>query len=229
MTNGGIKAARPWLARAFALFIVLVAGFVIARLGNVGADGGRDKAEALVGAAIVLLAGALLVRLTASATRLAMERYRGDQRGAPLGLIVSGVGYLLLLIAVLSALRFKLDSLLLGGALTGVIIGIAAQQTLSNFFAGILLMIVRPFNVGDRVVLKNALGEYEGVVNDIDFFYVKIRTRRGPVELPTASVLASAIGPGARTQDPPPEPEPLTRPDERFRHPGRGDRSGRDD
>jgi small conductance mechanosensitive channel len=106
---------------------------------------------------------------------------------------------------VLSALRFKLDSLLLGGAVTGVIIGIAAQQTLSNFFAGILLMIVRPFNVGDHVVLRNALGEYEGVVRDIDFFYVTIRTRRGPVELPTASVLASAIGPGARTQDPAPE------------------------
>jgi hypothetical protein len=87
-------------------------------------------------------------------------------------------------------------------------IGIAAQQTLSNFFAGILLMIVRPFNVGDHVVLKNALGEYEGVVRDIDFFYVTIRTRRGPVELPTASVLASAIGPGARTQDPPPEQPP---------------------
>jgi small-conductance mechanosensitive channel len=108
----------------------------------------------------------------------------------------------MVLLAVLSALRFKLDSLLLGGALTGVIIGIAAQQTLSNFFAGILLMIVRPFNVGDRVVLRSALGEYEGIVRDIDFFYVKLRTRRGPVELPTASVLASAIGPGARSQDP---------------------------
>ena len=84
----------------------------------------------------------------------------------------------MLAIAVLSALSFRLDSLLLGGALTGVIIGIAAQQTLSNFFAGILLMIVRPFNVGDPVVLKNALGEYEGIVRDIDFFYVTIRTRR---------------------------------------------------
>jgi small-conductance mechanosensitive channel len=188
--------------RALVMLLLLVAGFVLARQGDARAHVVRPRVEALVGAAVILVAGIIMIRLVASATRLAMERHRGDQRGAPLGLIVSGIGYVLLLLAVLSALRFKLDSLLLGGALTGVIIGIAAQQTLSNFFAGILLMIVRPFNVGDRVVLRSTLGEYEGIVRDIDFFYVKIRTRRGPVELPTASVLASAIGPGARSQDP---------------------------
>jgi small-conductance mechanosensitive channel len=164
--------------------------------------------QAFVGAGIVLIAGIIIVRLLASATRFAVERRRGDQRGAPLGLIVSGIGYLLLLLAVLSALRFKLDSLLLGGALTGVVIGIAAQQTLSNFFAGILLMVVRPFNVGDRVVLRSTLGEYEGVVRDINFFYVKLRTARGPVELPSSNVITAAIGPGARSQDPAPPPEP---------------------
>jgi small-conductance mechanosensitive channel len=205
MTDNVSRSARRQLITAFGIFIAIVVGFAIARLGDVRSDGGRYKLEAFVGAAIVLLAGIVFVRLAASATRGAMERFRGDKRGAPLGLIVSGIGYVLLLLAVLSSLRFKLDHLLLGGAVTGVILGIAAQQTLSNFFAGILLMIVRPFNVGDRVVLRSTLGEYEGIVRDIDFFYVTIRTRRGQVELPTANVLASAIGPGARSQDPPPE------------------------
>jgi small-conductance mechanosensitive channel len=197
---------RSQLIRALGIFSLLVAGFVIARLGDPTSHVLRERLEAFLGAALVLMAGIVTVRLVASATRAAMEHHRGDQRGAPLGLIVSGIGYLVLLLAVLSALRFKLDSLLLGGALTGVILGIAAQQTLSNFFAGILLMVVRPFNVGERVVLRSTLGEYEGVVRDIDFFYVRLTTRRGPVELPTASVLASAIGPGARSQDPPPAP-----------------------
>lgn len=190
--------------KALVVSMLLLAGFVIARLGSPSSHLLREKLEAFAGAALILLSGIVIVRLLASATRFAVEQRRGDQRGAPLGLIVSCFGYLLLLITVLSALRFKLDSLLLGGALTGVVIGIAAQQTLSNFFAGILLMVVRPFNVGDRVVLRSTLGEYEGTVRDINFFYVKIRTSRGPVELPSASVLASAIGPGARSQDPPP-------------------------
>ncbi|MDP9224982.1 MAG: mechanosensitive ion channel family protein [Actinomycetota bacterium] len=202
MDSTQLRSARPEIVKALIMLVLLVTGFLTARSGNPTSPGGRDKLEAFGGALIVLLAGIVIVRLVASATRLAMERHRGDQRGAPLGLIVAGIGYLLLLLAVLSALRFKLDSLLLGGALTGVIIGIAAQQTLSNFFAGILLMLVRPFNVGDRVVLRSTLGEYEGIVGDIDFFYVKITTRRGLVELPTANVLASAIGPGARSQDP---------------------------
>jgi small-conductance mechanosensitive channel len=206
MTRDGSSSARSKLLRALGIFVLLVAGFVIARLGDPTSHIVRKRLEAFLGAALVLIAGIIIVRLVASATRSAMEHHRGDQRGAPLGLIVSGIGYLGLLLVVLSALRFKLDSLLLGGALTGVILGIAAQQTLSNFFAGILLMVVRPFNVGDRVVLRSALGEYEGVVRDIDFFYVKLTTRRGPVELPTASVLGSAIGPGARSQDPPPVP-----------------------
>lgn len=213
MTQADSRSARSQLIRALGILVLLVAGFVVARLGDPTSHILRKRLEAILGAALVLIAGIVIVRLLASATRMAMEHHRGDQRGAPLGLIVSGIGYLALLLAVLSALRFKLDSLLLGGALTGVILGIAAQQTLSNFFAGILLMVVRPFNVGDRVVLRSALGEYEGVVRDIDFFYVKLTTRRGPVELPTASVLGSAIGPGARSQDPPPAPaDPEQRP-----------------
>jgi small-conductance mechanosensitive channel len=215
MTQAGSRSARSQLIRALGILVLLVAGFVVARLGDPTSHILRKRLEAILGAALVLIAGIVIVRLLASATRMAMEHHRGDQRGAPLGLIVSGIGYLALLLAVLSALRFKLDSLLLGGALTGVILGIAAQQTLSNFFAGILLMVVRPFNVGDRVVLRSALGEYEGVVRDIDFFYVKLTTRRGPVELPTASVLGSAIGPGARSQDPPPTPA-----DQEQRHKG---------
>jgi small-conductance mechanosensitive channel len=226
MTQAATRLARPQLMKALGMLILLIAGFVIARQGNAGSHLLRSRVEAVAGALTVLVAGIFIIRLSASATRLAMEHHRGDQRGAPLGLIVSGIGYLLLALAVLSALRFKLDSLLLGGALTGVIIGIAAQQTLSNFFAGILLMIVRPFNVGDRVVLRSALGEYEGIVRDIDFFYVKIRTQRGAVELPTASVLASAIGPGARSQDPEPPPdrdEPAGGdPNARADHPGGG-------
>jgi hypothetical protein len=42
-------------------------------------------------------------------------------------------------------------------------------------------------------------GEYEGLVTDMTLFYVHVQTERGPVALPNAGVLASAIGPGARS------------------------------
>ena len=64
------------------------------------------------------------------------------------GAVVSAFGYVIVTFAVLSALKVNLAGLLLGGALTGVVIGIAAQQTLGNFFAGLVLLMIRPFAVG---------------------------------------------------------------------------------
>jgi small-conductance mechanosensitive channel len=81
-----------------------------------------------------------------------------------------------------------------------VIIGIAAQQTMANFFAGLVLVTVRPMEIGENVVLRSGplAGEYEGVVTDLGLFYVDMVTAQGPVKLPNAGVLAAAIGPGAR-------------------------------
>jgi small-conductance mechanosensitive channel len=105
-----------------------------------------------------------------------------------------------------------LSGLLLGGALTGVVVGIAAQQTLGNFFAGIVLLLVRPFSVGEPVVLRSGPlgGEYEGLVTDMGLYYVTMETERGMVQLPNAGVLASAVGPGARSDDDdePPDDDP---------------------
>ena len=57
-------------------------------------------------------------------------------------------------------------TLALGGAITAVVLGLAAQQTLGNVIAGIVLIAVRPFKVGDRVRLQagGLAGQIEGVV-----------------------------------------------------------------
>src|SRR5262249_36548231 len=73
------------------------------------------------------------------------------------------VRYALLLIGAFATLIITLDlfhvpvsQLVLGGALTSVFVGIAAQQSLSNVFAGIVLLVARPFRVGDTVRLQPA-------------------------------------------------------------------------
>ena len=43
-----------------------------------------------------------------------------------------------------------LGNLLIGGAVTGMILGIAAQQSLSNVFAGLVLLFARPYIPGER-------------------------------------------------------------------------------
>ncbi len=214
------RAARPHVIRGLVAAAVAITGMVVAaRAGQVFAnpDGGQRAQEVtatelvlgIAGAAVLLIAGIVATRAFAKAVRRAMEEQTGDARGAALGTVVTFVGYGIVLLSTLGALDVDLQGLLLGGALTGVVVGIAAQQTLGNFFAGMVLLMVRPFTLGDHVVLRSSPlgGEYEGTVTDMSLFYVRMLTKRGPVVLPNAGVLAAAVGPGARSTDPEPEPD----------------------
>ena len=209
MDTKPLRRARPAVIQASLAALLAIAALVAAtkfgQIENVGHGREKDFASnperliAIVGALVLLAAGIYAVRRAAAATRLALEDFSDSGRGTPVAFVVSIVGYIIVLLCLLAALHQPLTGLLLGGALTGVIIGIAAQQTLGNFFAGIVLLVVRPFTIGERVFLRSGIGEYEGVITNMSMFYVTIMVDRGPVSLPNSAVLASAVGPGARS------------------------------
>jgi len=93
------------------------------------------------------------------------------------------------------------QQLLVGGAVTGVIAGIAAQQPLSNLFAGVQLLLARPFVVGQSVrVHSGALGgPLEGVVTDISLIYTTLCQDQDVVRIPNAALLNSALRSGPTT------------------------------
>lgn len=214
MKANWLQVARPHFIRAAIATLIAVVGMVLAsqteverlkelrRLNQLEA---RDWLPFVVGALVLLVAGIIAVRAAARGVRKASGEQLGDARGAGLAMLITIIGYLLVLITVLSTLGINPAGLLLGGAITGIVLGIAAQQTLSNFFAGIVLLVNRPLAVGEYVVLRSGplSGVYEGLVTDMSLFYVKLQTANGPVALPNAGVLAAAIGPGAK----PPEEE----------------------
>ncbi len=202
--------ARPHLRRAALYALLAFAGLIVAAqatkqpLLDTPFKGNEVKyLIGAAGAAVLLVAGVLAARAAARAMRAAAGEGVGDARGSALALLVTILGYAIVVLSVLGVIGLNLSGLLLGGALTGVIIGIAAQQTLGNFFAGIVLIVVRPFAVGEQVVLRSAPlgGLYEGEVTDMGLFYVDVLTERGPAKLPNAGVLAAAIGPGVKDPD----------------------------
>jgi small-conductance mechanosensitive channel len=203
-----IRAARPYALRGTAAVLLAVAGAVVADLfGQVrDAGGGTDPATsaeqlcAYAGATVVLIFGIAAVRSFAAAVRKGAEAKDAPSQGASLSFVVQVIGYTVVVLATLGVLTVNIQALLVGGAVTGVVVGIAAQQTIGNFFAGIVLLVVRPFNVGEHVVLRSGPlgGEYEGTVTDMSLFYVHMLTANGPASLPNSGVLAAAIGPGAR-------------------------------
>ncbi|MGF1766244.1 mechanosensitive ion channel [Enterovibrio makurazakiensis] len=82
-----------------------------------------------------------------------------------------GVWFIGILIA-LSQVGLNLTPILTGFGIAGVIIGFALQDTLSNFAAGMMLLIYRPFDVGDYV----AAGGVEGKVSHMSLVNTTIKT-----------------------------------------------------
>ena len=100
-------------------------------------------------------------------------------------------------LVTLDLLGVAIERLLLGGVVTGVILGIAAQQTLANLFAGVVLLLSRPFEVGDDIRLYSGSlgGLFEGRVTEIGLTYVRLETADGLLSLPNSQVLSAASGP----------------------------------
>jgi small conductance mechanosensitive channel len=114
------------------------------------------------------------------------------------------VGFLLrlvtMLLAVLIALRVAglgPQTLALGGAFTAVVVGLAAQQTLGNLFAGMVLLSARPFRVGERVRLQGGglAGTVEGVVSSLGLLYTTLASGDDSIMVPNSVVLNVAIVP----------------------------------
>src|SRR5690242_6931779 len=114
------------------------------------------------------------------------------------------VGFLIrlafLVAAAIAALRVAgLDprTLAVGGAITAVVIGLAAQQTLGNLIAGLVLISVRPFKVGDRVRLQAGAvaGQVEGVVASLGLLYTNFARGQDLIMVPNNIVLGAAVVP----------------------------------
>jgi small conductance mechanosensitive channel len=114
------------------------------------------------------------------------------------------VGFLIrlvtMLVAVIAALRIAQlhpRTLAVGGAVTAVVVGLAAQQTLGNLIAGMVLLSARPFKVGDRVRLQGGplAGSIEGTVTALGLLYTTLSRGDDPIMVPNSVVLNSAVVP----------------------------------
>jgi small-conductance mechanosensitive channel len=141
-------------------------------------------------------------RSTASEVDDLAKRRGGQTAAAAMHMLVTGFGYLVALIGTLSMLSVPVGHFLLGGAIAGVVLGIAAQQSLGNVFAGFVLLLARPISVGNYIRVRSGAlgGEFYGTVTSMSLTYVSVLTEQGLLKVPNSSFLAAAVGPW-----PPPE------------------------
>ena len=151
-----------------------------------------------VASAVALVGlGAWFARDFARAIGPAMARHMDAGTAGTVGFILR---LLLLVVAVVAALRIAgltPRTVAVGGAVTAVVIGLAAQSTVGNVFAGLLLLSVQPFRVGDRVRLQagNLAGTIEGTVSQLGLLYVTLTHGEDVILVPNNTVMTSAIVP----------------------------------
>ncbi|MFB6302141.1 MAG: mechanosensitive ion channel family protein [Haloferacaceae archaeon] len=98
--------------------------------------------------------------------------------------------YALVGLTVLTLFTNDPSSLLVGAGFLGIVVGMAARQTLGAMLAGFVLMFSRPFEIGDWVVI----GDREGIVTGITVVNTRLRTFDGEhVMLPNDEVSSSPI------------------------------------
>jgi small-conductance mechanosensitive channel len=145
--------------------------------------------------AFIIFSTTFLHVLSSATQRFLNHRRFGTARSASIKFTVRISGYLLVAVITLGLLNVSIGKLLLGGAVIGIILGVAAQQALGNFFASIVLIIEHPFVVGDSVsLISGALGgEYKGTVVDIGLTHTKLRNSEDEIiALPNATILSNA-------------------------------------
>jgi small conductance mechanosensitive channel len=114
------------------------------------------------------------------------------------------VGFLIrlltLMLSVIFALRLaglRPETLAVGGAITAVILGLAAQQTIGNLISGTVLLSARPFRVGDRVRMHagGVAGQVEGTVASLGLLYTTLANGEDNILVPNNVVLSGAVVP----------------------------------
>ena len=104
--------------------------------------------------------------------------------------VLRAVIYIIALFIVLLILNINLGGLVAGLGIGGIIITLAAQDTAKNIFGGFVLLLDKPFNVGDWIETPN----YQGTVEDITFRTTRIRNfENSIVNIPNSTIADVAI------------------------------------
>jgi small-conductance mechanosensitive channel len=179
----------------FATVTALLGLYSLPALGSFLAGRMADKVRHDTLVLIKLLLWAVLAYLAVRALRvllfeLAFRLRRGYEAPTLVKNIFSIIAFTLLFVVILNRLYpdVNLGALFTTSAIFGVILGLALQDTLGNFFAGISLHADRPFQVGD--VISVGPQKHTGVVESISWRAIKIRTFQNHVVLVSNSSAA---------------------------------------
>lgn len=150
-----------------------------------------DFGKILLIALVVYLVGRKLIRLVLKILGRSFTKSKVEPSVESFLMAVSKVLLnILLLIIVVSIIGVPTSSLVALVGSAGLAIGLAVQGSLSNFAGGVLILLMKPFRLGDYIISEGN----EGTVTSIDIFYTRMLTADNRmVVIPNGTLSNSSI------------------------------------
>ncbi len=144
----------------------------------------------VIGVVVILVVFFILVKLVKRIIARAAKRSKLDgnltyllTRTSSITLIVFGF------VTALGTLGINVSALVAGLGLTGFALGFALKDTISNLLAGVLILLYRPFEIGNRIKVSG----YEGTVISIDLRYAELDCKGNKVLIPNSKLFTDPI------------------------------------
>ena len=152
---------------------------------------GSSISISLLMALAILIIGRQLVKLILRLITVALEKSNvEDTVRIFVTNLLNTLLMILVFIAAINQLGIETTSIIAVLGAAGLAIGLALQGSLSNFAAGILIVIYRPYKVGDYI----EAGNYAGTVKDIQIFSTVLKTPDNKiVVVPNGSIMNGSI------------------------------------
>jgi small-conductance mechanosensitive channel len=151
----------------------------------------------IVAVLLVLLLGWGLARAIGRFVGPTFLRRMDPATAGTFGFVLRLTTMAIAIVVALGVAGVDFRALAVGGAFTAVILGLAAQQTLGNVIAGMVLLSARPFRVGQRIRLQAGAigGQLDGTVSSLGLLYTNLLSGSEQVMIPNTQVLAAVVVP----------------------------------
>ncbi len=142
------------------------------------------------GAAVVFLVFLILTKVMRRVIIKGADRLKLDNnltsllaRASSITLIIFGF------VTALGTLGINVSALVAGLGLTGFALGFALKDTISNLLSGVLILLYRPFEIGNRIEISS----YEGIVVSIDLRYTELQGEGSKILIPNSKSFTDPI------------------------------------
>lgn len=144
----------------------------------------------VIGVVVIFVIFFVLAKIIKRIITKASERLKFDinltsllARTSSITLIIFGF------VTALGTLGVNVSALVAGLGLTGFALGFALKDTISNLLSGVLILIYRPFELGNRIKISG----YEGIVISIDLRYTELDSEGNKVLIPNSKLFTDPI------------------------------------